>query len=932
MPIRRIVSHAEDPLRAPTAAARTSPTTLGTLGTSPGHPFHGKALVLLSYLSLTGPQSRRRIAALFWPHATDPLNRLSVTLARIRAVADHAIGADRKLVWTALVTDAALVTQALDAGRTDEAIALYRGAFLTDAYAHDVSEELDEWIAATRDGLARRIQLIRLEAARAHALSGRFEAAAQEAGAAIAEGGTSLLAPDELDGLHSLLLAGGHHAALAVGHEAETLGAETAATRDEARARLRRRAAEPVTRSNLRSSGSVFVGRDGERLALARMLALPDRRLITLTGPGGTGKTRLALRVAEDQLKAQLYPQGVFAVALEAAPSVDTLPAAIAEALGITLTPHRNPLEALAEAIRDHAMLLVLDNLEHLHGAGAVLDDLLAACSHVRLVATSRDRLASASEWLFPVGGLSVPIDTPAPADTRAWSALTLFETRAQRVQPDFLLNRDTIVHVAALCRAVQGSPLAIELAASLVAIMPVAEIAAEVSRSLDVLVSTSRDTRERHRSMRVVFEHVWQSMRDDERETLRRLAVFEGGFDREAALTVAGATLPILTSLVTQALVVRRDERFKLHPLIHQYAAEKLADDAPAQDEARRRHTTWSLDLASAAFARRNTTEGGRLLDRLDLEHANLRAALAWADAAGDAAMLAALTNALESFWVRRGYLTEALQWFETLRRHAPALAASERARSLRTYAFVAIVSGAYALAADLLHESLAIALEIGDEALESRVRSHMGILAVYRGRYGDAAAHYTAALDLARALDERDTTARLQNNLGDVARFLGDLTEARRQYEESLAGVRALDDQQMVSNVLGSLSQVALAEGRVPEARAHLRESIDLLRGLGITYSLPVAFEQAALLASATGRQIDAARLWGGAHVLRQRLRTPFEPFVQREYHDAIARARAAIDGTGFDAAWGEGQQLSLHEATSLALAICRDGASVT
>jgi predicted ATPase len=927
------VSQAGDPARSPPGEGRSGTGILHTLGVpefQPVGPFQGKALVLLSYLSLNGPQPRRRIAALFWPHATDPLNRLSVTLARIRAVAEQAVGGDRRHLWTELVTDAALMTQALDAGRTDEALALYRGAFLTEAYPSDVSAELEEWIAATRDGFARRIQLIRLEAAGVHAKSGRFEVAAEEAGAAIASGGTSLLDPDELARIHTLLLAGGHPAALAVGHEAEALGVAVAVTGDEARARLRHGPAYPSTRSNLRSHGAVFVGRDAERLELARMLALPERRLITLTGPGGTGKTRLALRVAADQLEGEQHLQGVFVVALEDAPSADAIPTAIAEALAITIAQDRAPLVALVEAIRDRHLLLILDNLEHLRGAGAVLEDLLAACRNVTLLATSRDRLATGSEWLFPVGGLAVPRDAPDAADAHAWSALTLFETRAQRVQPDFLLTRDTIPHVVAICALVHGSPLAIELAASHVAIMPVAEIAAEVHRSLDVLVATTQDGPERHQSMRVVFDHAWWNLDDDERETLQLLTVFHGGFDRESARTVAGATLPILASLVTQALVVRRGERFDLHPLIHKYAAEKLAGDATAEDEARRRHATWALDLAATAFARRNTVDGGRWLDRLDLEHANLRAALMWADAAGEATTLAGLTNALESFWVRRGYHAEALQWFGALRRHAPALDASEVARSLRSHAFVAILSGAYDVAADLLGASLGIARDIGDGALESRVRSHMGILAVYRERYVDAARHYADALAIARSLNERDTIARLQNNLGDVARFRGDLTEARRHYVESLTAVRALDDRQMVSNVLGSLSQVALAEGCVHEARTLLRESIELLRELGITFSVPVAFGQAANLASLTGRHLDAARLWGASHALRQRLHIPVESFVQREYRDAVAAARAATNGPTFGAAWFEGQHLGVPEATSLALAICRDTAS--
>lgn len=900
--------------------------TLGALAPEGFDLPYPKALALLGYLSIAGPQPRKRLAVLFWPRATDALNRLSVTLSRIRVAAPGAVCADRQRVWSDLETDAARVLRALEEGRREAAIASYPGAFLDGVYLPRISEELEEWIAVTRDDLAGRVQRALVRTATELAQARHYDLAMPTAERALEIGGSALLPPDDLGQLHTLLTACGSPLGSVLRQEAAGLGLALASSRTEARLRLEREAGAQAVPHNLRPRSTSFVGRDRERLELAQILALADRRLVTLVGPGGIGKTRLALQAAMDQVDSPRFRDGVYQIKLEEAASANELPPLIAGALGLALQPDREPLQVVLDALRDRRTLLVLDNLEHLPDAVPVVTQLLDGCPHLALVVTSRDRLQLEAEWLFPLHGLPVPTEDLGADGARASAALMLLEARAQRSNPAFHIGPAEVRHAAEICALTAGSPLAIELAAAHVAVMSLEEIAAAIRSDLDFLQATTRTAPDRHRSLRVVFENSWRLLHEDDRACLRRLAVFRGGFTRDAANAVADATLSVLTSLVVQALIARvHGDRYERHPLLHQYTWEKLRERPRELDRCQRRHAAWALGLATTARSELNTTKGARWLDVLDAEHANLRAALDWADERREADFLYRLVSALTDFWIRRGHHPEALHWYGRLSRHADAITDRRQlAHALRHHAFVNLLQGNTEAPAELLGRSLAILREQRDDVGVAQTLSHMGILAVYQNRYDVAATHYDEALRLASAAGSVEGVARLLNNLGDVARLRGDLPTARRHYASSLRLERDLGDQQMVANVLGSLALVALAEGAVPEARACLRESIGLVRDLGITFSLPTAFEQAAELANHLGHPFDAARLWGAGEALRTRIGAPHEPFERPRYDAAVVRARTVANAAAFEVAWVEGRHIAVPDAIALALGL--------
>lgn len=484
---------------------------------------------------------------LFWPHATDPLNRLSVTLSRVRAAAPGALESDHRNVWTDVVTDAALLLEALDDRRDEQAIALYQGRFLNGVYVRGLSEEVEEWMVATGENMARRVQRALLSTGEEIAEYRRFGLAAAKAEAAL-DLGISLLQADDLIRAHALLLAGDSPRADMVQKESAALGIAVAESKKDAKALIDAKIGRAFP-TNLQPHATSFFGRAKERMELERMLALPSRRLVTLVGPGGIGKTRLALQVASEQRYAPRFADGAYFVALDGAASADEIPARLADALDLFLPPEVETATAVSRAIGRRRMLVVLDNCEHLPEAGLAAARLMRDCPNLKLLATSRDRLAVKEEWLFPVPGMSGPADPGAASSDGPGDAVELFEARAQRTQASFRVQPDDLPHIADICRATGGSPLALELAAAHLSVMSVAEVAAEIAANLDFLEATSRNALDRHRSLRTVFDHSWDALEDTERECLGNLSVFRGGFRRDGARDVAGATFSTLGS-----------------------------------------------------------------------------------------------------------------------------------------------------------------------------------------------------------------------------------------------------------------------------------------------------------------------------------------------------------------------------------------------
>jgi predicted ATPase len=416
-----------------------------------------------------------------------------------------------------------------------------------------------------------------------------------------------------------------------------------------------------------------LIGRDAELATIMRHLAAPDHRLISLIGPGGVGKTSLALQVAASVAgDADVdLADGVAVALLAPATTVDDVPRLIAAALGITLQGARPSADQIVDVLAECALLLILDNVEQLLGGAdgpgliVLLQRMLHEARGLRLLVTSRERLRLRDEWVVELSGLAVPA-----AERRTGidgvAAMRLFVARAERAAPDFRLDLAGRAAVARICRQVEGLPLAIELAASWVDTLAVADIAAEVDRALDFLVLPTRDAPERHRSMRAVLDQSWARLNDAERAALMRLAVFRGGADRDATTAITGAALPTLQSLLNKSLLRREIAdgvtRYTLHELVRQYAAERLAADPQAYAATEAQHIAYYAALLGRTMdplTSGSTPEGHALLVR---NSDNLRAA--W-ERAADRKDIAALGAMQRSFWVMIdsfGWLPEAV------------------------------------------------------------------------------------------------------------------------------------------------------------------------------------------------------------------------------------------------------------------------------
>lgn len=900
--------------------------TLGGISVD-GTPFaHRKPLVLLAYLALEGPQRRAHVARLFWPRSRDARNRLSVTLSRLRAALPDAVIADAESVATRLGSDVAVLRRLLERDRIEFAVRVYRGPFLAGADDVDAGEELTEWMHATRDALSYGLQVACLRAGARAAAAGRFfdGAARVEVGRRVA--GAAALDADDMRLAHTLLKAGGSPMSEVLARDAATLGIALTADRAGARATLRSAPAAEVPH-NLRVPATSFVGRDAERTHVNELLERDDRRIVTLVGPGGIGKSRLAIEVASAQLDRRRFVGGVYFVPFEHVEEPSRVVAAIVDVIASVRpaagSPGGDPLQRARAALRHGRTLLVLDNLEHLIDGAPRLAELVSTCPNTTLLVTSSVPLDLSEEWMVPLDGLAYPEPSAAPSASGAWPALQLFEDRGRQVDPAFALGDEDASRIATIAERTGGSPLALELAAAWVGTLPVADIAAEFAHDRDFLASTQRDRVDRHRSLRAVFEHSWRLLAPGERNGLAALAVFRGTFDRAAAAFVADVDAMCLAALTARALVARvSDDDYARHPLLHQYADEKLEDLGATADAVRARHAAHFCAVAEAAATQRRTSAHFARLDHLEPHHADLRSALAWADRTGDAQLLLRLTDALVEFWLWRGHHAEAMHWFARVADRGPtATDVRPYAHRLLDFAFVCLGQQEFATPTRLIADARALFEAAEDVAGMARAQAHLGMLAVFQGDYLAARGPYLEALALARTAGDRNGEARALNNLGDAHAYAGEPEAALTYYRDALAMLRDGHDHQMTSNVLGALGLAALDAGEPSHARRAIGESIDLLGKLDIPMSVPVALDQLGCLASAADRGELAARFWGAAAALRAALPLPVPVFAALQEAPYRRRARERAGDEAFERAWQEGLRLPRERATALA-----------
>ena len=730
-------------------------------------------------------------------------------------------------------------------------------------------------------------------------------------------------------------------------------------------------------RHNLPAQRTSFVGREREIEELER--ALETTRLLTLTGAGGCGKTRLALQAARDLVGS--YADGVWFVELAPLLREELVPKAVAGALDVPERPGGALVDALADVLRDRETLLLLDNCEHLVEAAArLLDALLEACPRLRVLATSREALGVQGELRWLVSPLSVPGsgDAPHAEELEAYESVRLFAQRARSRDPSFALGSHNAGPVAGICRTLDGVPLAIELAAARVGTLSVEHISRRLEGSLELLTGGARTAAGRQRTLRGALDWSHELLSDEERRVFGRLSAFAGGWTLEASEHVASGdgierneVLDLLAALVEKSLVVATPSaqeglRYRLLEPVRQYASEKLKESGEAR-ATRYRHASYFLALAQEADPALEGPEQQRWLDRLDEEHDNIRAALSWLlEREEGAEMALRMCAALGEYWYLRAHLGEGRRWLEEALAKADRPSAA-RARALQRVSWLAIVQGdidraeeaseeglrlegidlfrtggggstaaelrntlamavsfrdEFERAMDLLTESLALNREIGSITGTAISLFCIGGMWRAQGDAGKALRFLEDALELGREAGDPALIASVLTHLGYTFLLKGDLDRARAVSEEAAMMLRNQKHSTYLINALDNLGWVALLGGELAKAEALFKESLGLSREIGGTEVAYETLEGLACVTGTLGEARRAAKVFGAAQALREATGLPQEPSQRALEAPYLSAARSLLDEESWEVAFAEGQAMSFDEALSYSL----------
>ena len=806
-------------------------------------------LLLLTYLTVAGPKPRHAVARSLFLGAVDRDDSLSIALRRLKAAgtASEPLWREAGNLESCVDCDALELARAHAEGDLAGVVDRYTGPFLQDLERHRSvqperwSHEFEGWLNDARMRVARAVLNASVRLARA-----RFDRGSEPDARRLTElalgvfrdehhafedgkPGRVRFDPADLRLLHALVCHYHDDALAAFLDRAQSYPGLTLEATCDAAVTLELRA----RRSNLVPPTKPFVGRSADRDAIAAALTARPQTFVTLTGRGGVGKTSLATRVALDQYEADRHADGVYFVSLEDLRFANLVPVHIARALGIPLHTRSDALDQILDDLAARRLLLVLDNYDHLLERRDVPARIVESCPGVAVLVTSRERLGGEAEHAVVIEGLTVS-DAAAYGDVGDNEAMTLFVLGARQRRSDFTLTEDTMHVVSRICRLANGHPLSIDLAAGLIDLLPLEDLAEQMERDLTLLATEAPDAPARHRSLRSVWESSWALLDDAERHLLRSLAVFDGGFDWSAALAITGADLLPLRRLVDKSLLRSSADarRFSFHASLREFVLEKLTA-APEHAAVQVRHRAHFLDQARTHAARMRGRDAATAISFFEREAANLR--VAW-QGTHDLDDLLAFIDALEAFQNRQGAFDERRQLLE----HALGVAkatqrAADEPKLLNALASIHLQRGDLEQAARLLEAALEGSSADEANAVRAESLSQLGGVHYQRRELDQALARFEQARQLHEHRGDVEQAIGELANIGAVHYQRGDHLAAIRIWKSALTAHRRVGDLETQALLLSNLGAAYQIIGSLEEALLSYEKASSLLDTLG-------------------------------------------------------------------------------------------------
>ncbi len=802
-----------------------------------------KAEALLVYLAVEGRAlNRDLLAALFWPesgqkHASASLRvALSILRKHLGAYVDISRNSVRLDPEAEIYFDLSDLEGKLTSGDIQGALALYQGDLLEGFYVRG-SPEFEDWLRFEQEHVRRS-----LVKALHKCISREIEAGAYAKGLPFVRRLLTLDPLDELayqQSMQLLALTGQRTVALAEYETCcqvlrEELGVEPSWETKELYERISAgEGVDPFEASipehNLPASRTSFIGRERELSQIGELIRDPGCRLVTVMGPAGSGKTRLALQAAARALRS--FPDGVYFIPLEALSSADYLVPALTDALPFTVDNLATRLDQktqLLHYLSDQSLLLVMDGFERLIDGAGLLSEILDVAPDVQILVTSRQKINMKGEWTFLLEGLPYPRQIKDPSLEDA-DAVKLFIDRAQQVETDFHLSEVNQEYVARICRLLEGMPLGVELAAAQTSLLSPLEICSEMEKGLDFLRTPLRDVPEKHRSLRAAFDSTWQLLTEEERDTFAKLSVFRSGFDRGAAWEVAGAGLPKLSALLDQSLLKRNELGiFSMHGLVREYAADKLTQQTDLEKDIKDKHCRYYVDLLCQLEGDFYNTRALQAREEIRQDVENVRAAVHWAVLSWNPESICGVLTALLSFYVVEDWHEGADMFRDLTRKRREAL-----------------------LAEDVPHPEK-------DPAILS-ARTHQAFLLTNLGQIEESDAISRACVGALKALDHKGELSECLHNLGVNASFQGKYEQARELLEEAILLGRESDHPIWPTYLLW-LGHVYFLLGEYEEGLLSLGKCRDLFDQKGTLWGSGFALSKMGLAADGLGDHVQA------------------------------------------------------------------------